>query len=321
MPTAEYAAMYYKKFGVKAYHDHDFYGQSTSIYIIDMGLTNTEESLRNVKTRTLINPMGRRNTHGSFVASIIGKMGSYAPNGDVPGIAPDAQIYLADVSDSQGAIYTSTLIKAIQDAIDLRVDIISISLGTDVYDQRLENVVNDAAKKNILVFAAAGNCNCRTYEFPAACESAISVASMDSNRRLSVFNTRNDAVAVFAPGQNIKVPGSSRLSGTSFAVPFASGLAALELSRRRAILPCATIYFEKSKWETGFLSYFFFFPKSHTCSRNTEKTTTRCDGQMTSCRQVGRENTNNTLMAVGKAEEQQSRNTSVSHQGSTLSDG
>ena len=75
----------------------------------------------------------------------------------------------------------------------------------------------------------------------AACESAISVASMDSNRRLSVFNTRNDAVAVFAPGQNIKVPGSSRLSGTSFAVPFASGLAALELSRRRAILPCATM--------------------------------------------------------------------------------
>lgn len=242
MPTAEYAATYYKKFGVKAYHDHEFYGQSTSIYIIDMGLTNTEESLRNVKTRTLINPMGRRNTHGSFVASIIGKMGSYtAAESSVPGIAPDAQIYLADVSDSQGAIYTSTLIKAIQDAIDLRVDIISISLGTNVYDQKLENVVNDAAKKGILVFAAAGNCNCRTYEFPAACESAISVASMDTNRRLSVFNTRNDAVAVFAPGQNIKVPGSSRLSGTSFAVPFASGLAALELSRRRAINPTAVM--------------------------------------------------------------------------------
>ena len=95
----------------------------------------------------------------------------------------------------------------------------------------------------------------------------------------------------------------------------------VEMSRFQLLADGATIYFEKSKWETGFLSYFFFFPKSHTCSRNTEKTTTRCDGQMTSCRQVGRENTNNTLMAVGKAEEQQSRNTSVSHQGSTLSDG
>jgi hypothetical protein len=45
-------------------------------------------------------------------------------------------------------------------------------------------------------------------------------------------------VSVFAPGQNIGVPGSkTRLSGTSFAVPFASGLLALELSKRRIANP------------------------------------------------------------------------------------
>lgn len=207
-----------------------------------MGLTNVQQGLRNVHTRTLVNPMGRRNTHGSFVASIIGHTGRESseasalsrtsPSGPT-GIVPDAQIYLADVSDEQGHIYTANLTKAIEDATDLGVDIISISLGTDKYDQKLESAVNRAASKGILVFAASGNCGCRTYEFPAACSNAISVASMDHNRKLSSFNTRNDAVAVFAPGQNIKVPGSQRLSGTSFAVPFASGLAALELSRRR----------------------------------------------------------------------------------------
>jgi len=57
---------------------------------------------------------------------------------------------------------------------------------------------------------------------------------MDSDRNPSAFNTRNDSVAIFAPGQNIGVPGSKPLSGTSFAVPFASGLAALELSKRRS---------------------------------------------------------------------------------------
>jgi hypothetical protein len=57
---------------------------------------------------------------------------------------------------------------------------------------------------------------------------------MDHKGKPSSFNTRNDAVCIFAPGENILVPGSkSRLSGTSFAVPFASGLAALELSRLR----------------------------------------------------------------------------------------
>jgi subtilisin family serine protease len=64
---------------------------------------------------------------------------------------------------------------------------------------------------------------------------------MDVNRNLSTFNTRNDAVAIFAPGQNIKVPGSSRLSGTSFAVPFASALAALELGRLRTVDPLAKL--------------------------------------------------------------------------------
>ena len=219
----------YPKFGVKAYHDAGIFGQGVSVYVIDTGLTNTEGRLENVKTRSVVNSMGPRNTHGSFVASIMAAKRGNGPHG----IAPSAQVYLADVS-SNGKIYTSALIKAIKDATELQVDIISISLGTNVYDQRLEDAVLAATKQGILVFAASGNCSCRTYEFPSACDAAISVASMDLNRRPSAFNTRNDAVAVFAPGQSINVPGAlTRLSGTSFAVPFASGLAALELSKRR----------------------------------------------------------------------------------------
>ena len=234
MPTAEYTKLLYPKFGIKEYHDEGNFGQRTSIYIIDTGLTNTPNSLANVHNRNITNPMARKNTHGSFVASIIAQK----PGGGHSGIAPQAEIYLADVSNEDGVIYTSSLVKAIRDAVDLKVDIISISLGTDVYDQHLEDVVKLAQKKNILVVAASGNCGCRTYEFPSSCDSAISVASMDQNRLPSSFNTRNDAVAVFAPGQNLKVPGSdSRLSGTSFAVPFASGLLALELSRRRQSNP------------------------------------------------------------------------------------
>lgn len=175
--------------------------------------------------------MASTKTHGNFVADIIG---TPLRNG-LSGIAPEAEIYLNDVSDSKGIIYTSALVKAIQDATALNVDILSISLGTSVYDESLENAVKEAAKKGILIFSASGNCACRTYEFPSSCEDAISVASMDFLLRPSSFNTRNDSVAVFAPGQNITVPGApKKLSGTSFAVPFASGVAALELERHRS---------------------------------------------------------------------------------------
>jgi subtilisin family serine protease len=235
-PTKAYASSIYSKFGVQSYHDQGIYGQGVSVYLIDMGLSNAKAKsihMRHISgPKKALDEKGPSSAkHGAFVAAIVGQRPEES-NEKVPGVAPQAQIYAADVCSGNGTIYTSTLIAAIRDAIDLSVDIISISLGTTVYSQSLENAVKDAVARGILVVAASGNCSCRTYEFPAACDSAISVASMDLDRIPSPFNTRNDSVSIFAPGHNIQV-GHKNLSGTSFAVPFASGLLALELSKRR----------------------------------------------------------------------------------------
>jgi len=230
MPTEQYTNVWYPKYNIDSYHKRGIYGQDVSVYVIDTGLTNTTDTLANVQERHVGQPNQKTKAHGSFVASIL----AASPKQGHSGIAPEAKIYVNDVSNASGTIYTSSLTKAIQDAVDLSVDIISISLGTTVYDKSLEHAVKRAIDHDILVFAAAGNCSCRTYEFPAACDHAISVASIDQYGNPSPFNTRNDAVAVFAPGQNIIVPGTKdKLSGTSFATPFASGLVALELSKRR----------------------------------------------------------------------------------------
>jgi subtilisin family serine protease len=221
VPTREYRKLYFDKFGVSEYHEIGIKGQGTSVYVIDTGLSAGPDSSPSVSSRRLFSS-GKSN-HGSFVSSILSQ-----------GLVPDSKIYVADIADKNGKIYTSALTKAVKDAIDLNVDIISISLGTNTFDKNLDLIVKKAVKQGILVFAASGNCGCRSYEYPSSIEEVISVASMDSKGRPSSFNTRNDAVSIFAPGENILVPGSkSRLSGTSFAVPFASGLAALELSRLR----------------------------------------------------------------------------------------
>ncbi len=65
------------------------------------------------------------------------------------------------------------------------------------------------------------------------------MASVNSEKAPSIFNTRNDNVSLFAPGENIAVSNPNtgaiqRVSGTSFACPFAAAMAALILSTMRA---------------------------------------------------------------------------------------
>lgn len=206
----------YELFGINKYHANGVLGQDVSILIIDTG---TEKKSTNI--------------HGLAVASLI----SPSHEQDFLGIAPQATVTVADVIDPS-SIPIQKVIQAIKQGIDNQVDIICISLGTSDPWGPMQEVITEAYNAGVLVFAAAGNSGERGYEFPAACQDAIAVASMNSSRQPSPFNTRNDAVVVFAPGENIRLPTGvhgelQEFSGTSFATPFAAGLAALILSAKR----------------------------------------------------------------------------------------
>lgn len=205
----------FDQFGVTKYHARGIRGQGVSVLIIDTGIERSASS----------------NVHGLAVASLI------SGDSGVTGIAPDAVVEVADVHDPS-SIPITIVIDAMKRGIDRGVDIMCISLGTNDPWAPLQEVVSLAANRGILVFAAAGNSGERGYEFPAACHDAIAVASMNSGRRPSPFNTKNDAVVVFAPGEKLRLPtgehGSlQEFTGTSFATPFAAGLAALILSAKR----------------------------------------------------------------------------------------
>jgi len=231
MPNEEYQSIWYPKFGIDIYHANEILGTGISVYIVDTGINGTHRyGLKRIENRSPNqNAMFTSKSHGSFVVSILAKS-----TGPVLGLCPDSSIYLYDANDSDGNMYTSNITRAVKDATRLKVDILSISLGTNVYDKDLESAILDASNQGILIVAASGNCGCRSYEFPAAFESVIAVGSIDKFMNLSPFNTRNDSVMVFGPGQDIQVTGTSKkMSGTSFAVPFISGLLALELQRIR----------------------------------------------------------------------------------------
>lgn len=238
---------FYNNFGVREYHNNKIYGRGVSIYIIDEGFNDTDPNIPGIQPISDLadfevidfgdNGAGTSVSHGGLVGALLGA--SRKNGAGIIGVSPDAKLYLADVDDTQGSIFISKVVQAIDDAVSRGVDIINMSLGTSFSSSSLSQAVQRAVAANILVFASAGNSGSPIYEFPAAFDGVISVASVTYNKQKSSFNTRNEKVALFAPGEGYPLPSPIseqnilRVDGTSFSCPFAAGIAALYIQDER----------------------------------------------------------------------------------------
>lgn len=179
--------------------------------------------------------------HGTHVASVIfGQHGSA-----VTGIAPGCRGLIVPIyaSGSGGGLTCSQLdlARAINQAIEQGAHIINISGGelsaSGEADPILAKAIERCKESGILVIAAAGNDGCRCLHVPASVSSVLAVGAMDIQGvplNFSNWGSAYQEQGILALGTNISgaVPGGSvtARSGTSFAAPVVSGIAALLLS-------------------------------------------------------------------------------------------
>ena len=171
--------------------------------------------------------------HGTHVAGIV------AANGKVDsviGAAPEAELYILKALDRTGSGKSSWVINAVNYAVDLKVDVISMSLGMPEKDNKLERAIKNAIKNNILVVCAAGNEGDGNYDdfeysYPAAYVDVIAVGAVDKKAVPAPFSNANLVIDCVAPGVDIisTYPNNrfASLSGTSMAAPYVSGTVAL----------------------------------------------------------------------------------------------
>ena len=154
--------------------------------------------------------------------------------------------FLADVNE--GIIW----------AADHGASVISMSFGTSRPAQSMQDAVNYAAAKGVLLVASSGNqqespTNRGIPQYPAALQNVMAVAATGPDDSIAPFSTNGDFVDIAAPGVDIlstwdvrapgitvggqTFPGLQFDSGTSMSTPIVAGLAGLIRAKRPDLTP------------------------------------------------------------------------------------
>jgi hypothetical protein len=139
------------------------------------------------------------------------------------------------------------VIEGIEYAADRGVEVINMSLGGPDPSPALEDAVDYALGKGVVVCAASGNAGKGEVDYPAAYQACISVGATTRNKTRATYSNYGSAQDVVAPGgdssnpiwqvtySKLGNPASTfavvGMTGTSMATPHVTGTAALVRSR------------------------------------------------------------------------------------------
>jgi thermitase len=208
-------------------------GSEILVAVLDTGIDEQHEDLAGkvadevnfTDTQTISDRFG----HGTHVAGIIA---ATANNGTgIAGLAPNCRLLNVKVADDKGMVWASAAAKGIIWAVDKGAKIINMSLAIPTTTPALEEAVDYAWSKGVVIIAAAGNTGTSMPTYPASCSHVIAVAATDINGSLWEKSNHGDWVNAYAPGVEIfsTLPGNSYgyKSGTSIATAYATAAAAL----------------------------------------------------------------------------------------------
>ncbi|MDY6783771.1 MAG: S8 family peptidase [Cyanobacteriota bacterium] len=218
------------------------HGSGVTVAVIDTGITQVPDLKQTKFVRGYDFVSDRVEAtddvgHGTHVAGTIAQ--STNNSFGVAGIAYEAKIMPVKVL-GQGGGTVADIAEGIRFAADNGADVINMSLGGPGESKLLEEAVNYAYDKGVVVIAAAGNENRNSASYPARYPRVISVSALDSSGKKAPYSNFGAGVDLSAPGgsdtgkiiQHTIDPRTGEAvfvgyQGTSMAAPHVAGVAAL----------------------------------------------------------------------------------------------
>lgn len=205
-------------------------GEGVKVAVIDTGIDLNHEDLKN-KIKANINSVNRGSKattdlygHGTHVAGIIA--------GDKTGVAPNVDLYITNALNDNGQGTMANVLDGITFAINYKVDILCMSLGTvnplpNIVTSRLEKAYNNG----ITIVGATGNHGKQSVGYPASYEYVIGVGGVNHSLEKASFSNYGFDMDIVAPAVDIlstyKDGKYALMSGTSMASPLVVGGLAL----------------------------------------------------------------------------------------------
>ena len=224
-----------KMIGMEAAWQSGLTGKGVRVAVIDGGVyTNTGEfdAGRLLAGKHMLSESASTEDssgHGTFIAGIIG---ASKDNGvGIAGIAPGVTIIPIKTSDGNSTP-DGVGAQAIYAAVDeYHCDVINYSSGSIKLSTGMREAVQYAVSKGVIIVCSTGNDGNTQLHYPGALPETIGVGSINKGLERSSFSHQNSSIFVTAPGEDVYSIGArgsvSSSSGTSFAAPFVTGLAAL----------------------------------------------------------------------------------------------
>jgi subtilisin family serine protease len=184
---------------------------------------------------------GRRpastSNHGTATLAIL----AGAPDGATPGLLPSATYFAADIFHADGndepVADSVALLRALDWMAGNDVKLVNMSLAGPP-DVLVQNAIDRLSKTGMIFIAAAGNDGPDGPPlYPAAYSKVIAVTAVARDLRSYRKANRGHHIDLAAPGVDIWTAtgdGSGWVSGTSFAVPFATAVIATTRGINRA---------------------------------------------------------------------------------------